>query len=107
MSEHTPGPWHQLTGGILTTSVLADHSALDKLIGIWSHEPNEANARLIASAPDLLFHLELSRDLLITSMEALEKATLKSQYFVGYAANIEEYLPQIEKTIAQAEGVTP
>ncbi len=42
-SKRTPGRWIRLTGGILTTSPLADHSSPDKLIGIWQVEPSEAN----------------------------------------------------------------
>ncbi len=58
MSDHTPGPWIRLSGGILTTTALADHSSPDKLIGIWRHEPNEANACLIAAAPETIAALE-------------------------------------------------
>jgi hypothetical protein len=51
MSEHTPGPWHVYEGCVYD----ADNAEL-------SHCPGEADARLIAAAPDLLAALKALLD---------------------------------------------
>ena len=59
MSEHTPGPWK-----VVGLSVISDS-------GIICNPPSgpidelEANARLIAAAPDMLEALEAMRDAII------------------------------------------
>ena len=52
MAEHTPGPWHVDMG-----VDLAVRNSDEWLICTL---PNEANARLVAAAPELLEALELS-----------------------------------------------
>lgn len=56
MSTHTPGPWHhQYTAGKHNQAVYAEADGRD--IAVIYPDPNgelEANARLIAAAPDLL-----------------------------------------------------
>ena len=61
MTEHTPGPWRAFRGDRLTAH--ADDwcaSAGPTMIcsGIGFNDEAEANARLIAAAPDLLAALE-------------------------------------------------
>jgi hypothetical protein len=102
---HTPGPWRVKNGGIVRTSniiegngkkvAVASMTASDgykKLteLPLLHQEKNrkeiEANARLIASAPDLLSALRNCRD-----------------YFVNN--NITgSYLNMVEETIAKATG---
>lgn len=69
MSKHTPGPWQSyetVHGAIAITTSEADpdelnpgkivaRCGLETCAGGWAHdETDEANARLIAAAPDLL-----------------------------------------------------
>ena len=64
MTEHTPGPWRGVeqdggTWALLSLSVhygpiLAGARFIDVNMGIGSVAENEANARLIAAAPELL-----------------------------------------------------
>ena len=62
-AAHTPGPWKLKLGkGIQYTYLVADKKGQD--IANWAHYPNatkaqtKANARLIASAPELLDALQ-------------------------------------------------
>lgn len=59
MSKHTPGPWAYapiLTGDF---AIYADFDGGKKIAVVDAWRPEgEANARLIAAAPDLLFALE-------------------------------------------------
>ena len=54
--KHTPGPWHILSGGFISNSVLSDWASDKHYVAqvkggnIYNH----ANAHLIAAAPDLL-----------------------------------------------------
>lgn len=66
MSKHTPGPWEMSDGGY----ILPNHKAIDApshgalALVVWKMEDDErspkceANARLIAAAPDLLEALQ-------------------------------------------------
>lgn len=69
MSKHTPGPWTLIHGGYIATKPTAAHSAkFPKNVRVnvghvcafaeSTDGENEANARLIAAAPDLLAALE-------------------------------------------------
>jgi len=51
---HTPGPWFRLSGGIITRSVLADHSNGKNFVTVLHEHTRAANARIIAAAPELL-----------------------------------------------------
>ena len=52
-TKHTPGPWYRLTGGIISATVGADWAS-DRHFVAQVGRHNEANAALIAAAPDLL-----------------------------------------------------
>lgn len=55
MSKHTPGPWtYCMTDGTNYARITCDQTGGDNLRGYCG----EANARLIAAAPDLLAALE-------------------------------------------------
>lgn len=59
MSNHTPGPWYALSEGI-TDSAIGYRAIVDS-DGVTVCNPSpmgEANARLIAAAPDLLAALQ-------------------------------------------------
>lgn len=55
-TKHTPGPWHDMGGGI---GRVADDGDLMVVIPIsYRPVPNEADVRLASAAPDLLQSLE-------------------------------------------------
>ena len=93
---HTPGPWffHNLPDGwcistAKTRRAAGSHNAICGAEAdydpLWNEEPNEANARLIAAAPELL---EASQSLLtnllagglgsMKQIEALQAAIAKA-----------------------------
>ena len=65
MSAHTPGPWLVILTSTGEWQVFADKYNVIICDNVWDHTANktgnsiEANARLIAAAPDLLEALEL------------------------------------------------
>lgn len=63
--KHTPGPWNT-TGNGLVYSV--DEVVADATFGCMDGETTIANARLIASAPDLLAALQYVTDILSSSI---------------------------------------
>lgn len=63
MSAHTPGPWRVNRKGGSQTTVLSDDDLV--VATAWSstyRDAAEANARLIAAAPDMLAALEDALD---------------------------------------------
>lgn len=66
MTEHTPGPWVQSGDyGLLKTEIVAPNALHRAIASVWTRRVNEsgttlvwpegeANARLIATAPELL-----------------------------------------------------
>jgi hypothetical protein len=101
MSKHTPGPWRYRKGDEWSHSVVTDHGTLpDGSENAWTvatlnknRDEHEANAKLIAAAPELLEALIL-----------LEKEMVLS----GNAQSVDYgWKPAIEKTraaIAKATG---
>jgi len=95
MSKHTPGPWR--IGG-LNRQIMEDRKGRGQLLGFdcvlatmppWDRDDDaelEANARLIASAPELLQTLKLVSEHLQNNQQ-------------GHVLRDE-----IEKLIAKAEG---
>lgn len=89
---HTPGPW-----GCDGTEVHAEHLVICNAYrsrtddeGNWmSSEEVEANARLIAAAPDLLASL---------------KAIVEASQFEGEVAWLEKLWPQVDAALDEAEG---
>lgn len=78
MSKHTPGPWDVNEGdfGIyqLETS--------DQIAEVFSHHPPaelEANARLIAAAPELLEALKHARSQMLHPDQMIDEAIAKSE----------------------------
>jgi hypothetical protein len=75
MSKHTPGPWAISSGDF----ILQNHAAVDApkhgalALVVWKMEDDElspeceANARLIAAAPDLLEALETCEAFLLSA----------------------------------------
>lgn len=108
-SKHTPGPWHVVNGVDVFTSLGAKNAegieepindgwhVADCAMEDLSYRESNANARLIAAAPDLLEALELI---------VMERAWYRSERPEGY--NIEDRLNAWEETaraaIAKAKG---
>lgn len=91
MSKHTPGPWSVARHGYGTfyeAHAFIEHS----VCGIWWPDGNveqEANARLIAAAPELL--------------EALKRLTEGMEASGGWDGDDEDFDTAM-KAIAKAEG---
>ena len=73
---HTPGPWVVMQSSICTDDGKANEIAKVTRYGVWmgdgapygSRNPiGEANARLIAAAPDMLWAIEVALEMLIDS----------------------------------------
>ncbi len=88
-ATHTPGPWFQLTGGILSNSVGPHWSANEHLIGTWRDKPSKANMRLITMAPDLLVACRETLETLLTLCDSPDfegDAPEFNQGGIGYEA---------------------
>ena len=90
---HTPGPWHQ-TGGIVASHeghcAVAAYTGNGNILYAKTLAEREANARLIAAAPDLL-----------AALEAMQAA------FVRHPGNADERhhaLTLTEAALAKAEA---
>jgi len=53
MSEHTPGPWYEMTKGNNEYQSAIAQEATGKTVAL-TYTSNDADARLIAASPDLL-----------------------------------------------------
>lgn len=91
--KHTPGPW-QLNLPC-TDEVVADYGGND--VSIARNISNEADARLIAAAPELLEALEMVRDAVVE----LEKSGALDSGRFNHLLNIGGY---VESAIAKAEA---
>lgn len=73
MSKHTPGPWlvipdHRPSGDVLIEPEDSDPDFAKRVVAIapaQRHGEQEANARLIAAAPELLAELEKAVKILV------------------------------------------
>lgn len=86
MNAHTPGPWSFIKGSGKLLSRIYDSDG--KLVCIFGGPPSDANARLIAAAPEMLLALQtiasraphrgtvmLHEEELILITQAITKAT--------------------------------
>lgn len=96
MSKHTPGPWVHLGCGDIVQKAedysgdIKDIAAVYLTLG----DEDEANARLIVAAPELL-------EMLCTALPFIEDAELDPAYKAGHVAEISK---QIRALIAKATG---
>jgi hypothetical protein len=95
MSKHTPGPWQWTKGDKYSYPRVgdsADHTIADvwddSSLAVVSREQGEANAQLIAAAPELLEALKL----IYADMER------------GHSINPYEHKATVLAAIAKAEG---
>lgn len=59
MSKRTPGPWRYDKEPGYCSELIASHG---ETVAMFYEDPSEADARLIAAAPDLLEALRVMRD---------------------------------------------
>ncbi len=106
-AKHTSGPWIENTGEKYedgTPTPIRVDAPMDSTPGPvcnlytnFSREQNEANAHLIAAAPELL---EVCKALLEASQEPAIGPALCEAYIEG----IMELTPQLQSAIAKAKG---
>ena len=108
MSKHTPGPWHVNHAGsakkgepfkidefyVYAPNTQDDTAICADVIDPVTQEPNEANARLIAAAPELLEALVMAREALASFCTA----------FKVPAFSTSEKFKKIDAAIAKATG---
>jgi hypothetical protein len=112
MNKHTPGPWRlewwEYKGRpepVLT--VRTDADAVAQVMGLWrdgadDSDERQANARLIAAAPDLIDQLEFARDCLTELAELVENGTFDAaEHWVEANGGVWE---SIRAAIAKARG---
>ncbi len=96
MSKHTPGPWnyHVDNQSEYTHTITAvSRPATSPIIAdVVKHPSSEANARLIASAPELLEALENIVDALDMGLHELALAKLTARAVITMAT--EEAMPE-------------
>jgi hypothetical protein len=92
MSSHTPGPWvHGKDQGQVGSIELPDGTVIGQsqaLVGDFTRVKREANAALMAAAPELLYALKLcssilagenlSKSALVRALEASRAAMIKA-----------------------------
>jgi hypothetical protein len=95
MSEHTPGPWKTDRNNVHLGQIATIHHCVgNDWVEVWSpdwpddEETQEANARLIAAAPELL-----------TALEALVSDSMASDFNEHWQS-----FRQAEAAIAKAKG---
>lgn len=112
MSAHTKGPWVISGGGSLHLSVLSQDDE-QTIADVWfiRRDPEEgnANARLIAAAPELLEALRVAREVITQDRTAFADCSTGPDNTMepdDLAALVEydEALWQIDAAIAKAEG---
>ena len=75
MSEHTPGPWEAREDYDSTWWVVQSGPAQDLAI----HDLSEANARLIAAAPDMLEALKMIASRMFHTLKCAAKVEPESE----------------------------
>jgi|688.fasta_scaffold532493_2 hypothetical protein len=104
--KHTKGPWLieskvYVCGGECCVAVTETYSAMQKL----SPEQREANARLIAAAPELLEALKES--LVILEASYLDWAETSNEFQNSNEDIIFEVKERVKEVIAKATGEQP
>lgn len=84
-AKHTASPWGDISGQGKMRSIRAQGKTIAEAVAGDSIEEIEANARLIAAAPDLL-----------TACKAIMNAETRKQHELA--------VREVEKAIAKAEG---
>jgi len=99
-AQHTPGTWRVRNDGPSFVIVQEDGLIIAGTYGFGAEDrqgQEEANARLLAKAPELADALE-------TAIELLEDARLVMDR--DREENLDEWLPDIKAALAEAKGET-
>ena len=103
--KHTPGPWRVgKPGPNLCPTVGAEKGLMVAMVSYGDKHPTEANAHLIAAAPDMLEALRIAREAIV-SLEWVhfnEIAGPGDTFDAWLSDN--EALPVIDAAIAKATG---
>ena len=95
--KHTPGPWAERNGRIFQTD--REELTIANVARAFDGDYSPANARLIASAPDLLSALK--------GLQEIVKAALDSGvWVVDGSCDPDAQMIRAEKAIEKATGVT-
>ncbi|MFN3858152.1 MAG: hypothetical protein ACK4RV_10400 [Caulobacter sp.] len=87
MAAHTPGPWEVAGNCVRTRYRMGDpdnNGTMVADVGVFPPE-REANARLIAAAPELLAALRQTTDLLATANKSTDRPSSYVWEIVGQA----------------------
>ena len=114
MSKHTPGPWEHVPGGF-TIKAPSDRLSFQLIAalstGMKTRDEVDANARLIAAAPELLAALRLARANLSDKLEVMVMShhnpvtgTVDNAEVALIIEAEQDLLNQIDAAIAKATG---
>jgi len=106
-AQHTPGPWGyvRLASGINVFAVSTSRAIADLRNYSFGEDVTEANARLIAAAPDLLAALETALPILEGHHEALDHDWhVEPNGKPGDPCESCDAIAQARAAIAQAKG---
>lgn len=109
--SHTPGPWDNMADGSSVKAFNSGVTVCETECGsqVASYEERQANARLIAAAPELLEALERQTkiaDIFLTALSAYDGGVAKgvdAMRQAGFDAPLEEY-KKAKAAIARARG---
>lgn len=110
MSAPTPGPWHATLG---QTTPLGEIWHVDRegetmgfIATLWSEAgASEANARLVAAAPETAAERDRLREVNAEMLKALKYwAPLIAGHFEGTSDEMDERVDALRAAIARAEG---
>lgn len=108
-AKHTPGPWHVARGlygdedGCTVWGPKGDEGGSPKVCNVDGVYSPEADARLIAAAPELLAALESASGYLLNAKIDLETGAPKRTAI----KTIEGGLARVRAAIVKAEGGAP
>jgi hypothetical protein len=101
MTDYTPGPWHYATKG---PGLLGAFAGDDLIVGVASSDNQEANARLIAAAPDMLALLENVVPVIESSIRVGKGFSDPEPWLVEQIEYLDGLLADVHAAIAKARG---
>lgn len=116
MSKHTAGPWTNEEGDITGIENDPENGCVGKVDVAHVYMRvvpgrSEANARLIAAAPELLEALRIAREIVVTERDAAHQGVVNPSTGViddsddaDWVAEYDRALAQIDEAIAKATG---
>lgn len=98
-TQYTPGPWRVGESGPKTTDIKSGHNCL--IARVIQDGLPEANARLIAAAPETAAERDRLREINAVMLAALQEAQMALFHGAPVTVGLEN---QINAAIAKAEG---